>query len=313
MRAFPKEFFMPSTTVTAAAILTPEQVQALVVLPLIEQSVAMRAGTVVQTGSHQLRVPRVTQDPSAAWVFQGNEIPVTDPTLDELDIVPKKLAGLTVITNELAADSSPAALQIVGDGLVRDLARKTDQVFFANTTTNGPAGLLSITPTAADAGDAWANLDAFEFAKSNAEQHNTVVDTFVSNPATALKIATLKESTATGSNRALLQPDPTAPGVRTVSGVPLLTSPSIANDIVWALPKARIILALRQGTTVESDRSVFFTSDRTAVRATVRVSWGSWTLRRSPRSRPHRDQKAGEDRAGDVHRRGRSATHRCGG
>jgi hypothetical protein len=33
-------------------------------------------------------------------------------------------------------------------------------------------------------------------------------------------------------------------------------------------------VALRQGTTVESDRSVFFTSDRTAVRATVRVSWG---------------------------------------
>ena len=33
--------FMPSTTVTGAAILTPEQVSALVVLPLIETSVAM--------------------------------------------------------------------------------------------------------------------------------------------------------------------------------------------------------------------------------------------------------------------------------
>ena len=188
--------------------------------------------------------------------------------------MPRKLAGLTVITNELALDSSPSALQIVGEGLVRDLARKTDAAYFGNTTANGPSGLLSITPTAADAGDACANLDAFEFAKSNAEQHNTVVDTFVCNPATALKIATLKESTTAGSNRALLQADPTAPATRVVSGVPLLTSPSIANDIVWALPKARIVVALRLGTTVESDRSVFFTSDRTAVRATVRVSWG---------------------------------------
>jgi hypothetical protein len=34
-------------------------------------------------------------------------------------VTPKKLAGLTVITNELAMDSSPAALQVVGDGLVR--------------------------------------------------------------------------------------------------------------------------------------------------------------------------------------------------
>ena len=72
----------------------------------------------------------------------------------------------------------------------------------------------------------------------------------------------------------LLASDPTAPAFRVVSGVPLLTSPTIVNDVVWALPRARIIFALRTGTTVESDRSVFFTSDRTAVRATVRVSWG---------------------------------------
>jgi HK97 family phage major capsid protein len=163
-------------------------------------------------------------------------------------------------------------LQVVGNGLVRDLARKTDQAYFANTTPNGPDGLLSITPTPVDAGDAWTNLDAFEFAKSNAAQHNTVIDNFVANPATALAIATLKEQT--GSNKNLLQPNPAAPAAYTVSGVPLLTSPSIANDVVWGLPKARIILALRQGTTVESDKSVFFTSDRTAIKATLRVSWG---------------------------------------
>ena len=265
---------MPSTTVTASAILTPEQVASLVVLPLISQSVAMRASTVVQTGSHQLRVPRVTADAQAGWTAEGAEIVVSDPTVDEVDIVPKKLAALTIITNELAADSSPAALQIVGDSIVRDLSRKTDSAYFGNTVTDGPSGLLSITPTAADAGDAWQNLDAFEFAKSNAEQHNTVVDTFVANPATALKIATLKEYGTAGSNKPLLSSDPTAPASRVIAGVPLLTSPSIGNDIVWALPKSRIIIALRTGTTVESDRSVFFTSDRTAVRATVRISWG---------------------------------------
>ena len=70
---------------------------------------------------------------------------------------------------------------------------------------------LSITPTAADAGDSWTNLDAFEFAKSNAEQHNTVVDTLACNPGTALKLATLKVFTTAGSNQALLAPDPTAP------------------------------------------------------------------------------------------------------
>jgi HK97 family phage major capsid protein len=163
-------------------------------------------------------------------------------------------------------------LQVVGDGIVRDVSRKLDAAFFAASTTNGPAGLLSVAATAADAGDGWGNFDAFEFAKSNAGQHNTAVDTLVANPATALKIATIREQT--GSNKSLLQPNPTAPATYTVSGVPLLTSPSIGNDIVWAIPRNRVVVALRQGTTVESDRSVFFTSDRVAIRCTVRVSWG---------------------------------------
>jgi HK97 family phage major capsid protein len=92
----------------------------------------------VQTGSHQLRVPRVTQDCQASWVSEGNEIPVTDAALDEIDIKPAKLAGLSVISNELAMDTSPAALQVVGDSLVRDLARKLDSAFFGKPWHQAP-------------------------------------------------------------------------------------------------------------------------------------------------------------------------------
>lgn len=263
---------MSSTTTTAAAILTPEQVSELIVRPYTAASVATRVGTVVPIDSGALRVPVVTADPSAAWTAEGGEIAVSDPTLTEVDIVPRKLAGLTVISSELASDSSPAALQVVGDGLVRDLARKTDQAFFGNTTTNGPAGLLSIAAIAVDAGDAWANLDAFEEAKTNAEQHNTVVDSFVASPTTALKLARIKEQT--GSNKALLGADPTAPTNRVIAGVPLLTSPSIADDIVWAIPRNRVLVALRSGTQVVTDTSAYFTSDRVGVRAILRIGWG---------------------------------------
>ena len=71
-------------------------------------------------------MPRVTADPAAAWTAEGAEIAVTDATLDEIVVTPKKLAGLVVVSNELASDSSPAALGVVGDGLVRDLRRKID-------------------------------------------------------------------------------------------------------------------------------------------------------------------------------------------
>ena len=260
---------------SGASILTPDQVSQLVIIPLISQSVAMQSSTVVQTASHQLRVPRVTADAQAAWTAEGAEIAVTDATLDEVDIVPKKLAGLTVISNELAADTSPAALGVVGDSLVRDLARQLDSAFFGSTVTNGPAGLGSLTTNAtAKNGGTWANLDWAEAAKSVAEQHNSTVDVFACAPATALALSTLKEYGTAGSNRPLLQSDPSAPTSRTISGVPLLVSPAVAADVVWALPKSRIITALRLGTQVVSDSSAYFSSDRTAVRAIIRVSWG---------------------------------------
>lgn len=264
---------MASTTTSASAILTPEQVSELIIRPFSQQSVALRVSTVVPINSGSLRVPAVSVDPTAAWTAEGAEISASDPTLVEVDIVAKKLAGLTVISSELAADSSPAALQVVGDGLVRDIARKADSAYFGDTTTNGPAGLLSLEDVnAVDAGTAWANVDWAEESKSNAEQHNTVVTAFVANPATALKIATLKDET--GSNRALLQSDPTAPAARVVAGVPLLTAPAIADDIVWAIPQQRVIVALRSGTQVVTDTSAYFSSDRVGVRAILRVGWG---------------------------------------
>lgn len=265
---------MATNTTTGASILSPEQVGELVVRPYIAQALATIVGTVVPIESGSLRVPVVSADPQAAWTAEGAEIAVSDPTLTEVDIVPRKLAGLTVVSSELAADSSPAALSVVGDGIVRDLARKTDAAFFGNTTTNGPAGLLSIAATAVDAGDAWADFDFVEEAKSNAEQHNTMVDTFVCNPATAVKLATLKEYGTAGSNKALLQSDPTAPASRVLGGVPLLTSPSIADDLVWAIPRNRVMVAMRTGTQVVTDTSAYFTSDRVGVRATLRIGWG---------------------------------------
>jgi HK97 family phage major capsid protein len=170
---------MALTTSGGASILTPEEVGALVIRPLMEQSVAAQVSTVVQTTSHDFRVPVVSADPTAAWTAEGAEITASDPTITEIVVTPKKLAGLTVISNELAADSSPAALQVVGDGLVRDLKRKLDAAYFGNTTTNGPSGLGSLTTATVDAGDAWANLDAFEESKAKAEDLHTMVTAFV--------------------------------------------------------------------------------------------------------------------------------------
>jgi HK97 family phage major capsid protein len=124
-----------------------------------------------------------------------------------------------------------------------------------------------------DAGDTWTNLDWAEAAKTEAEEVHTMLGAFVASPATALALASLKELT-TGSNKTLLASDPTQPTTRVISGVPLYTSPAIADGIVWGIPQAHSIVVIRQDASVVTDSSVFFASDRVAVRATRRVGFG---------------------------------------
>lgn len=267
---------MTGTTANTTAILTPEQVGDLVVQPLIATSIAGQALTTVQIGTHDYRIPIVASDPAAAWTAEGAEINVTDADIDELTVTPKKLAALTIITNELASDTTPQAAQVIGDGLVRDLTRKTDQALFATAAiTNGPAQTLGTLSgvSAVSAGSAYTNADAFSDAIYAAADANAVVDTFVTNPATARELSKLKEGT--NSNRPLLGADPTQPAQRQILGVPLLTSPAVptTGKVVWAISRAASYMVIREGAEVEADSSVYFSSDRTAIRAKLRIAF----------------------------------------
>jgi len=263
-------------TAGAGPILTPSEVESLVVRPVLDQAVSALVSTVVQIGTNQLRVPVVTADPSANFVAEGAEIPATDGTLTEIVVTPKKLAALSVISSELANDSSPAALQVVGDGITRDVKRQLDASFFKaapGTTTDGPSGLGSLTTATASNSGSWANLDSFEAAKANAEALHTMVTSFVAAPATVLALSTLKEYGTAGSNKPLLQADVTQPTARTIGGVPLYSSPAVAADTVWALPAQHCLFVVHQGAQLVSDSSVMFTSDRVAIRCVMRVSY----------------------------------------
>ena len=79
---------------------------------------------VLRPTAASVRLPAVTADPTAAWVAEGAEIPISDLTTAEVDVVTRKVAGLSVVTSELAEDSSPEATAEVGRGLARDIARK---------------------------------------------------------------------------------------------------------------------------------------------------------------------------------------------
>jgi HK97 family phage major capsid protein len=112
-------------------------------------------------------------------------------------------------------------------------------------------------------------LDFAAVAISKAE---TTVTAFVTSPATALALATVK--TADDSNQPVLGTDATSATGRMILGVPLYVSQYVAANTLGAVDSSRVWLVVRDDATVEADRSVFFTSDRVAVKATMRAGFG---------------------------------------
>lgn len=266
---------MPLYTAGAAGILTPEEVGALVVQPVETASIALQISTVVKTDSHSFRIPIITSDSSAVWTPEGEEITPSNPGVDELEIKPKKLAALTIISKELADDSSPEATQVVGDSIARDLARKLDAAYFAATTLNGPGGIEGALGRQTVAPGGLANLDPFAEAISKAESVGATVTAFVANATTVLKLSKLKKLSS-GSNEPLLQPDPTMPTRRQILGVPLHSVPDtvIPADTVWAIDTTRSFVIMRKDVDLVVDPSAYFSSDRIGIRTTMRIGYG---------------------------------------
>jgi HK97 family phage major capsid protein len=233
----------------------------------------MQIATVVQTSSGEFRIPIVTNDAIAAWTPEGSDITPSDAGVDEITVKPDKLAALSIISNELANDSSPAARELVGNSIGRDLARKVDAAFFAHTTVNGPDGIESIIYQSTTT-TTLTNTDAFAEAISLAENEGATVTAFVANSATVLKLSKVKRET--GSNEPLLQPDPTLPTRRQILGVPLWSVPDtvVPDDVVWAIDGSRVFIVVRQDVDLRIDESRYFESDRLGIRATMRIGYG---------------------------------------
>jgi hypothetical protein len=80
------------------------------------------------------------------WVGESNPIPVSAQDFSTVNLRPLKVAALAVITNELIADSSPAAEALVRDALAEASAQKVDTTFLGTAAASAnvsPAGLLN--------------------------------------------------------------------------------------------------------------------------------------------------------------------------
>jgi HK97 family phage major capsid protein len=268
------------TDTAGVAGILPGDYADLIVGPVSRAAVALdeRVSTMHTTVARTMHVPVVDSDAAASWVAEGAEIAPTDPTLHELTITPAKVAALNVVSSELAHDSSPAAAEIVGDGLARSIAAKLDDAYFGALASPAPSGLGGLDETTSgiividESSAALGNLDPFALAISDIQQAGSTATAFVANPVDALTIQTLKRQS--GSNEPLLGTDASNGTARQVFGVPLLVSRHVAQGTVWALAATRNLVVIREDVEVHSDTSPYFTSDRVAIRGIMRVGFG---------------------------------------
>jgi HK97 family phage major capsid protein len=93
----------------SGSYVVPDRYKNSIVDRLRAKSIGLQSGfTVLETDGDTLHVPKVTGDIAAAWTSEGNAITPADPTFAEDIAVPRKLAGLTIVSNELIADSNPS-------------------------------------------------------------------------------------------------------------------------------------------------------------------------------------------------------------
>ena len=265
---------MSLLTTGAAGILSPEEVAQLVVEPLNQRSVALQTTTVVPLTSGTLRVPIITADVSASWTQEGEEISPSLPGIDEINIVPAKLASITPVSTELAEDSSPEATALVMDSVTRDLQLKIDSAFLGNVIQYGPSGLLSVGDATPVASHGFVNLDPFYDAQSQAEALGATITAWITSPATALQLAQLKVATDWNQPLLVTGEDATGKPQRLIGGVPVWVSRGCSAGVVWGIDQSRVITAMRRDVDVRVSDQTYFTSDRLCVRATLRASFG---------------------------------------
>lgn len=256
--------FLTSTAGTSGIL--PAEYASLIIKPVEATAIAFdpRAAETIRTGSHEVRVPRLLSDAASAWVEEGAEIAPSDPTLDEVTITPSKAGGLSIISRELAADSTPGAQDLVGQSLARSIVTRIDEAFVGNLSAPAPKGLGSITPTIVT-GDL-KNLDVVHKAKAAAAAEGGAPTLLLANPADVLALALIKDQT--GSVRALVE-DTTS-----IAGVPVRASRHVPVGTIWLLDSSAIVTVLREDVELAVSSEAFFSSDRVGVRATLRIGLG---------------------------------------
>lgn len=237
---------MPASTANSPE-LTAEQIQAVLVQPLMAASVFLAAGPrIFDTNGSPVRIPKLVSMTVPSWVGENTLIPEVDADFGEVTLLPstmKSVKSLTRFSNELARQSVIALDAALRDRMVRDVADKLDTAFIASAVVNGtePTGLLSYPGTQQITAVGTVALDDLHDAEGLALAANVDPSRlrWFMRSGTFVELRKLKDT----SGRYLIQPDPTEAGAYRLLGHAVTVTNRIPIDTVPTPDTTAAILA----------------------------------------------------------------------
>jgi len=101
--------------------------------------------TLVTLGTSSQQVPQMTSDLAIYAPGEGKEIDASDAGIGQVNLVPKKLAALCAISNELDEDAVVGIGEIVATSIARSMAKTEDLIGFLGDGTSTYFGMSGIT------------------------------------------------------------------------------------------------------------------------------------------------------------------------
>ena len=241
---------MPSSTANAPE-LTREQVQAILVQPLMAASVFLAAGPRIfdVTAAGPVRIPKLVGMGQPNWHGENELITEVDPDFDEVVLLDgiKSLKSITRFSNELARSSIVALDAALRDRMVLDVASKLDAALIAGSgdivggKRTTPLGILSYVGSQGIGVGGALNIDHLHDAVGAAMAAN--VDTsrlrWFMRSDVFVDLRKIKDT----SGKYILTPDVTEAGQFRLLGFPVTITNRIPSTLGVGTNETAVVLA----------------------------------------------------------------------
>lgn len=210
-------------------------------------------------------------DDTAQFTAEGDEIPESEPQLNEVLVHTGKITQLVQLSTEqyYQAGTSAQVAQSVG----RAITLKADEAFLTNQPSAGAGGKLTglaeNTELSVMATPVTGDLDPLIDLVATLEANKSAPTAIILDPIAWGTIRKLK--TQDGANTNLLGAG-TKDAERSLLNLPVIVTPAMKTNTGLVIDHRTIISAVGP-VNVKADESYLFNKDSVAVRATWRIGW----------------------------------------